>query len=158
MDLTFRLKEGTFNYRVAAILVYEGKLLVMKSSDAPYWYIPGGRAHLQETAEAAIAREMGEELGIAPRIVRPLWLVQNFYNEDVNHEDYHELCFYFLVDATDTDLLSRGEEFYGSEDGKDNIFRWTPFEDLQDLYLYPLFIKKEIFHLPEQLQLLTEVR
>ena len=158
MDLTFRLKEGTFNYRVAAILVHEGKLLVMKSSDAPYWYIPGGRAHMQETAETAIAREMEEELGITPRIVRPLWLVQNFYNEDVNHEDYHELCFYFLVDATDTELLSRGEEFYGSEDGKDNIFRWTPFEDLQDLYLYPLFIKKEIFHLPEQLQLLTEVR
>ena len=158
MDLTFRLKEGTFNYRVAAIMIHQGKLLIMKSSDAPYWYIPGGRAHLQERAEDAVVRELKEELQICPKSVKPLWIVQNFYNEDVNREDYHELGFYFLADVSETDLLSRGEEFYGTEDGKDNIFRWTPFEELADLYLYPLFIKKEIFNLPQQLQLLTEIR
>ena len=158
MDITFRLKEGTFNFRVAAILVHDGRLLIMKSSDAPYWYIPGGRVHLQEAAEAAILRELQEELGIAPRLVRPLWMVQNFYNEDVNREDYHELGLYFLVDAADTDLLARGEEFYAEEEGKANIFRWTPFEDLKDLYLYPLFIKEKIFELPQQLQLITEYR
>ena len=37
MDITFRLTEGTFNFRVAAIMIHEGKLLIMKSSDAPYW-------------------------------------------------------------------------------------------------------------------------
>ena len=158
MDITFRMPEGTFNFRVAAIIVHEGKLLIMKSSDAPYWYIPGGRVHLQETAETAIRREMLEELAIEPRIVRPLWMVQNFYNEDVNREDYHELGLYFLVDVQGTDLLSRGEEFYAEEEGKANIFRWTPFEELKDLYLYPLFIKEEIFRLPDSLQLITEIR
>ena len=158
MDITVRMNEGTFNFRVAAIICHQGKLLAMKSSDAPYWYIPGGRVHLQEMAETAILREMQEELEIAPKIIRPLWLVQNFYNEDVNREDYHELGMYFLMDIEDTDLLSRGEEFYAEEEGKTNIFRWVPFAQLQNMYLYPLFIKSEIFHLPEYLQLITETR
>ena len=158
MDITFRMQEGTFNFRVAAIICHQGKLLIMKSSDAPYWYIPGGRVHLHEQAENALKRELQEELGIVPKIVRPLWMVQNFYNEDVNREDYHELGLYFLVDVSDTDLLDRGEEFSAEEEGKTNIFRWTPFAQLQDLYLYPLFIKEKIFDLPHQLQLITEVR
>lgn len=158
MDITFRMQEGTFNFRVAAIMVHQGKLLVMKSSDAPYWYIPGGRVQLQEQAERAILREMLEELEFAPKIVRPLWLVQNFYNEDVNHQDYHELGLYFLMDISNTDLLARGEEFYAEEEGKTNIFRWVLFEELQDLYLYPLFIKQAVFDLPEHLKLITEVR
>lgn len=158
MDITFRMEEGTFNYRVAAILCHQGKLLIMKSSDAPYWYIPGGRVHLQERAETAILREMLEELEITPKIIRLLWLVQNFYNEDVNHEDYHELGMYFLMDIEDTDLLSRGEEFCAQEEGKTNIFRWVPFEELQKMYLYPQFIKQAIFDLPEHLELITEIR
>jgi len=158
MDITFRMHEGTFNFRVAAIMVHEGKLLVMKSSDAPYWYIPGGRVQLQEQAEKALLREMQEELKITPTIVRPVWMVQNFYNEDVNHQDYHELGLYFLVDVSATDLLSRGEEFLAYDEGQTNLFRWVPFEELKEMYLYPLFIKQEIFHLPDHLQLITEKR
>jgi len=158
MDMTFRMKEGTFNFRVAAIMVHEGKLLVMKSSDAPYWYIPGGRVQLQEQAEKAILRELREELNITPAGVRPLWFVQNFYNEDVNREDYHELGLYFLADVEESGLLSRGREFYAAEEGKENIFRWVPFEELEDMYLYPLFIKREIYNLPEHLQMITEIR
>ena len=158
MDLTFRLPEGTFNFRVAAVMVNNGKLMVMQDTESPYWYLPGGRVQLQERAEDALLRELGEELGIQPRIVRPLWLLQNFYQEDVNREHYHELGLYVLVDVTGTELLDRGEEFSTREAGQVNTFRWVEFEKLEDMYLYPLFIKKEIFRLPESLQLITEVR
>ena len=158
MDLTFRLPEGTFNFRVAAVMVNNGKMLVMQDTESPYWYLPGGRVQLQEQAENALLRELGEELGIQPRIERPLWLVQNFYREDVNREHYHELGLYVLVDVTDTELLSRGEEFSTREAEQVNTFRWVEFEKLEGMYLYPLFIKKEIFRLPVSLQLITEVR
>ena len=158
MDLTFRLQEGTFNFRVAAVMVRDGKLLVMQDPESPYWYLPGGRVHLHERAEDALMREMEEELGISPKIVRPLWLVQNFYQEDVNREQYHELGMYVLVDVSGTDLMERGEEFSTREDGQVNTFRWVEFEKLEGMYLYPLFIKKEIFALPESLQMLTEIR
>ena len=158
MDLTFRLQEGTFNFRVAAVMVRDGKLLVMQDPESPYWYLPGGRVHLHERAEDALMREMEEELGISPKIVRPLWLVQNFYQEDVNREQYHELGMYVLVDVSGTDLMERGEEFSTREDGQVNTFRWVEFEKLEGMYLYPLFIKRAIFDLPESLQMITEIR
>lgn len=158
MDLTFRLPEGTFNFRVAAVMVNDGKLLVMQDTESPYWYLPGGRVQLHETAEAALLRELQEELGVEARVERPLWLVQNFYREDVNREQYHELGLYVLTDVTGTGLLERGEEFSTREAGQVNTFRWVAFGQLREMYLYPLFIKQAIFSLPDSLQLLTEIR
>ncbi len=156
MDLTFPLAEGTFNFRVAAVMIRQGKLLVMQDTESPYWYLPGGRVQLQERAEDALLRELREELGIRGKIVRLLWLVQNFYQEDVNHQHYHELGLYVLVDVSGTGLPE--EEFSTREAEQVNTFRWVEFQALEQMYLYPLFIKKEIFRLPESLQLITERR
>ncbi len=46
MDLTFKTKEGRFNYRVAGVMIHENKLLIMKDYRAPYYYLPGGRVNL----------------------------------------------------------------------------------------------------------------
>ena len=77
----------------------------MKDERSPYFYLPGGRVQMGETAEHAILRELDEELQIKPEIVRPLWFVQNFFTEDVDKLNYHEICIYFLVDISKTDLL-----------------------------------------------------
>ena len=157
MDLTFRMEEGTFNFRVAAVMVKNGKLLVMQDTESPYWYLPGGRVQLHEKAEDALVRELQEELGVQPKDLKPLWLVQNFYREDVNREQYHELGLYMLADVSGTEI-SEKEEFATQEEGQVNTFRWVEFSRLEDMYLYPLFIKKAIFHLPENLEILTEIR
>ena len=156
MDITFETAEGRFNYRVAAILLDGERILAMHDERSPYFYLPGGRVRMGERAEDAVLREVWEELGIEARIVRPLWLSQSFFNEDVAHVDYHELCLYFLVDASATDLLTRGDRFRGPELRHVHDFEWLPFERLKDEYFYPLFLKTEIFHLPEQLTLRTD--
>ncbi|MEA4920308.1 MAG: NUDIX domain-containing protein [Clostridiaceae bacterium] len=158
MDITFKTPEGVFNYRVCAILIRNEKLLVMKDERSPYYYLPGGRVTLNETAEKAVLREIKEELEIDAKIVRPLWLNQSFFTEDVNHEKYHELCLYFLIDVSDTDLLSRENNFVLTENGTHNhIFSWMPFCELNKNYLYPEFIKKRIFNLPTNLEINTEL-
>ncbi len=157
MDLTFKVDTGTFNYRVAAILIHEGKLLAMKDERSPYYYLPGGRVKLGENAEAAVLREVREELGIVGKISRPLWLNQGFFTEDTCGERFHEICLYFLIDHSDTDLVTRGASFRGTDLRHDQQFTWLPFEQLENAYFYPLFLKKEIFHLPQQLILRTEV-
>lgn len=156
MDTTFQTEQGTFNYRVCAILISEGRLLVMRDEGAPYEYLPGGRVNLHETAEDAIVREMKEELGIDAEIVRPLWLNQSFFIESVSAERYHELCLFFLVDAPKTDLARRGERFTRVEGKHTHAFAWIPFEELEGRTLYPAFIKSEIFHLPRALTLRAE--
>ncbi len=156
MDITFETEAGRFNYRVCAVLLDRGRILAMHDERSPYFYLPGGRVRMGERAEDAVLREVREELGIEARIVRPLWLSQSFFNEDVAHVDYHELCLYFLVDASATDLLTRGDRFRGPELRHVHDFEWLPFERLKDEYFYPLFLKTEIFHLPEQLTLRTD--
>ena len=157
MDISYQEGGGKFNYRVCAVMVREGKLLAMRDERSPYYYLPGGRVKLGETAEDAVLRELREELGISAAIRRPLWLNQGFFTEDVDQLRYHELCLYFLIDFAGTDLLARGRSFRRDEGVHSHQFTWLPFESLVDAYFYPIFLKREIFHLPEQLTLRTEV-
>lgn len=156
MDITLKMPEGIFNYRACAVITGGGRLLAMRDERSPYYYLPGGRVKLGETAEAAVLREVREELEIGAEIVRPLWLCQSFFTEDVSLERYHELCLYFLVDVSKTELLKRGNEFSLSENGHAHKFRWLRFEELGEQYLYPLFIKKKIFSLPQSLEIITQ--
>ena len=156
MDISFVTDEGKFNYRVCALLLDRERILAMHDERSPYYYLPGGRVRMGERAEDAVLREVREELGIEAKILRPLWFHQSFFTEDVDHLDYHELCLYFLMDISETDLLSRGDAFTLREGRHVHDFEWLPFERLRDEYFYPLFLKTEIFHLPEQLTLRTD--
>jgi len=156
MDISFKTKEGRFNYRVCAIVVENGKVLAMKDERSPYYYLPGGRVMMGETAEQAVIREFQEELSCTPKIQRPLWLDQAFFVEDVDQMQYHEICLYFLMDITNTDILSKGDCFTMYEGPHTHIFEWLAFDRLKDEYFYPLFLKKDIFHLPDVFTIRTE--
>ena len=146
-----------FNYRVCAMIISDGKILAMHDERSPYFYLPGGRVGMREAAEDAVIREVQEELGVTAKILRPLWLNQAFFTEDVDNLNYHELCIYFLMDFSKTDLLSRGEKFTSNEGRRTHIFQWLEFDRLKDEYFYPLFLKKEIFDLPKEFSIRTEI-
>lgn len=155
MDISFRIEKEKFNYRVCGIILSDGKILAMHDERSPYYYLPGGRVKLGETAEQAVIREIQEELEITASIERPLWLNQSFFTQDVDHLRYHELCLYFLMNIHGTGLLHRGKRFAGTEKNHTQLFEWLPFEQLKDEYFYPLFLKEKIFNLPDTLTLLT---
>ena len=157
MDISFKSGNEKFNYRVCAMIISGNHILAMHDERSPYFYLPGGRVAIGETAEHAVIREVQEELGVTPKIIRPLWLNQAFFTEDVDQLHYHELCIYYLMDITDTDLLSRGTTFTVSEGLRTHSFEWLPFERLKDEYFYPLFLKKDIFNLPDVFTIRTEV-
>ena len=156
MDISFQAGNEKFNYRVCAMILHEGKILAMQDERSPYFYLPGGRVKMGETAEDAVIREIEEELNITARIIRPLWLNQGFFKEDVDGLQYHEICLYFLMDSSGTDLLSKGDEFSLREGKCWHCFEWLPYEQLQHEYFYPNFIKTEIFHLPQTFTMRTE--
>lgn len=156
MDITFKTEEGRFNFRVAAIIIHNEKLLVMKDEGYPYFYLPGGRVSLHEKAEEALLRELKEELNISAKIDRALWFNQSFFTEKVSSEKYHEIGLYYLVDIQSTDLLDRGEQFQIQEGGHQHTFVWLPLSKVKEVYLYPLFIKDKIYELPDHLEYLAE--
>lgn len=157
MDITFKTVGGRFNYRVCAVIINDNNILAMHDERSPYYYLPGGRVKLHETAEAAVLREVKEELGVNGKIIRPLWMNQGFFTEEVDNEKFHEVCIYFLIDISDTDILSRGNKFTFHEKNHTCKFEWLAFESLKNEYFYPLFLKEKIFSIPDEFTLLTEL-
>lgn len=139
------------------MIISGNKILAMHDERSPYYFLPGGRVKIGETAEDAVIREVQEELGIVPKITRALWLNQAFFKEDVDNLNYHELCIYFLMDISDTALLLRGEKFTTNEGGRTHTFEWLEFDRLKNEYFYPSFLKKDIFNLPNSFTIRTEI-
>ena len=157
MDLSFRMDNQKFNYRACAVILSDGKILtVSHSAPFPYYSLPGGRIKMGETAEHAVVREMQEELGVTMKISRPLWLNQAFFVKDADGIRYHELCLYFLMDISDTDLLERGNIFTQLEGNLSHTFEWLPFGRLKEESFYPAFLKEEIFNLPNEFTLRSD--
>ena len=138
MDITYVSNRKKFNYRVCAIIISNNKILAMHDERSPYFYLPGGRVQMGETAEHAVVREVEEELNITPKIIRPLWLNQSFFTEDVDKLNYHEICIYYLMDISETGLLEKGERFTLHEGHHIHDFEWLAFERLQDEYFSQL--------------------
>lgn len=72
MDVFYKFENSKFNYRVCAMMISNGKILAMHDERSPYYYLPGGRVKIGETAEDAVIREIQEELNITPEISHPL--------------------------------------------------------------------------------------
>ena len=146
MDISFKSTEGAFNYRVAAMIVLNGRILVLQDEGIPHDYLPGGRMHLGEPAEAALAREIREELDMALPSHRLVFMGESFFTIDSTR--YHEMCLYYLMDAPAA-LLARGDAFTRTEGDEIHHFRWVRFEELRQLSFYPIFLKERIFSLPD---------
>ncbi len=154
-DLTYHLPSGRFNLRVGAVILHEGRLLAMQDENAPYFYLPGGRVRLHETAEDALLREIREELGVDARLLRPLWVHQNFFTWQVSGERFHEWCLYFLVDVSGTGLPTA--DFIRREGRHTHAFTWLDVATLPERDLVPPFLREGAAHLPDSLTLLTRM-
>lgn len=157
MDISFKTDEGRFNYRVAGIIIYNNKLLIMKDEHTQYYYIPGGRVGMNELSENAIVREIREELNAEVKVNRMLWVNENFFYEDHFNENFHEICFYYLLDMMDNELLEKGEEFTLKENENHTLtFYWKEIDKIKNLDIYPLFVKNNILQLPQVINHVVE--
>ncbi len=156
MDIKIITDEGKFKLRVSAIIENDDEILVLNDERGAYDYLPGGHIQLYEDAKSAILREIKEELGVDLEIVRALWLNQSFFIEDVSHKKYHEICIYYLLDGSKSELLDKGKQFIVHEGKHTFCFKWVKKSLLKDMYFYPTFLKDNIMKYPETLQMNIE--
>lgn len=157
--LIFDRGEKRFCYRVAAVIVNRGRVLlqaVEEGGDAfegPFFCLPGGRVEHGETAEGCLRREMREELEEDVRIERLLWLNENFFQ----HEgmSWHEIGLYFLVSLpAESRLLLDNGPHWGVEPEIGIKFRleWHDVEKLDGVRLLPSFLRAALRNLPERVE------
>jgi 8-oxo-dGTP pyrophosphatase MutT (NUDIX family) len=120
---------GRFNFRVAGVAYARGRVLLQRVAGIDFWFLPGGRVEMFESAEDALRREIREELGIEGRIGRLLWVAENFFA--LEGRQYHELGLYFALDLPAS--VDADEEFLGIEPVVELCMRWYPLDDLPEV-------------------------
>jgi ADP-ribose pyrophosphatase YjhB (NUDIX family) len=141
---------GRFSCRVAGVAIQDGRVLLQGEEHRRSWTLPGGGLELMEHAVDGLTREMREELGVAARVERLLWVVESFWTEE--RRAYHEIGFHFLMTLPPEPRLHPAEgSFQGYEiyNGLPIIFEWFPVEAVADLPLYPLFLRHALRSLPD---------
>jgi ADP-ribose pyrophosphatase YjhB (NUDIX family) len=141
-----------FSYRIVAVVIHEGYVLLHRADYENFWSLPGGRAEILETSNTTVVREMQEELGVTVAVRRLLWVAENFFT--FQSRRFHELGLYYQVDLpSSSPYLEKTGEYAGLElDVAPLIFRWFPVEALPSVKLMPSFLRTSLGRLPESVE------
>ena len=156
--ITFKPGETRFTYRVGGILIRNEHVLCQADTSENFFFLPGGRAELGETASATLLREMQEELGVLMKIERLLYVVENFFADP--NDTWHELGLYFLMTTPADSYLNQGLETITQLDEAGNHlhFDWLPIAQLETFPLYPPFFQTALQAIPEHIVHIEEHR
>lgn len=142
-DICLDAGKGMFNFRVGAIIIQDGAVLMARAENSPYYYSIGGRVKFGETAEEAVIREVLEETGVNARIDRLGFIHENFFRSSGLNRNavFHELgLFYYIKPGIEFNSIN--EEF--TERGSVFKLSWLNLNSIRDMYLYPEFFKTEL--------------
>lgn len=148
-DLLLKTNSGLFSYRIAGVLVRDGKILIQRALGDMAYAFPGGHVFFGETSQEALIREFREEMGADIFIERLLWVQENFWKWDIN--DCHQLCLYYLIRLCDeTQIPLDGVFNYQPQLDREKYkleFSWIELEQLKDIEFYPEFGKEKVLNL-----------
>lgn len=152
VDLTLNTTKGIFNHRVAAVIIHNNKILAQKNTKANEYYLVGGRVRYGESTEDSLVREIAEELNTVVSDFKPLWVNECFFVDEGKH--FHEIGVYYLVNINNTNFHHFESVFETQEANRTNTYEWLDIDNLDNVLLYPLFIKDEIKNPNKNLKLI----
>jgi len=123
-------------------------VLVQQPEKGGYYFLPGGRAELQEPATETLRREMQEELHVDATVGRLLWIVENFF--EFAGKKFHELSMYFLMTfPDDSPINDTNKTFALQETTHTFVLLWHPLDELGTVPIYPSFLETALRALPD---------
>lgn len=134
---------GRFNFRVAGVAFANDRVLLQRVPEIDFWFLPGGRVEMLESAAEALEREMREELDAQVSVGRLLWVAENFFS--MENRDFHELGLYFAMDVPAR--VVEAEEFAGFDPDVELEMRWFDLRNLPSVR--PGFLREALLHPPE---------
>jgi ADP-ribose pyrophosphatase YjhB (NUDIX family) len=133
----FPIDGQIFNYRVAAMIVVDGHVLVCREDDDSYSMLPGGRVELGEPSALSLARELEEELAMPAEVGALVATSESFYSG--RGDSYHELSFFYRAKLPGQGPDGRSPWLMRHDEGHVLHFHWLPLTGtaLEDFNLMP---------------------
>ncbi|NGP18417.1 NUDIX hydrolase [Devosia aurantiaca] len=146
--ISFPINGTRFNYRVAAVIIAEGHVLVCREADDDYCMLPGGRVELGEDSRLSLVREIEEELALPAEVGPMLATSESFYERE--GEQFHELGFFYRVTLPGQGSDGRSPWLKRRDEGHELQFHWLPLEgvELEAFNLVPRFLPALLRDLP----------
>ena len=145
--ITFDDGDRRFNLRVAGVAIDGDRVLLQRDPAGDFWFLPGGRCEFGEATTESLEREMMEELGVAARADRLLWVVENFFRFD--GYVFHEMGLYWLMRLPEDWLAAhRNGPINGMEGINPIVFRWFDRREIESIALHPEFLRTALDNLP----------
>ena len=141
-DMCIACDDGILNIRVGAIIMKDGKILMVGNERANYLYSVGGRIKFGETAEEAIVREVFEETGVKMEIDRLGFVHENYFYGDAPSnlgKLIYEISFFFYMKVP-SDFAPISESF--TEDNSKEHLKWVSLDE--NVKMYPEFYRTEL--------------
>ncbi|MCB9493154.1 MAG: NUDIX domain-containing protein [Epsilonproteobacteria bacterium] len=117
--------------RARALIVDNGHVLLTRAHKQPsYTYLLGGKVEYGEPIMTALARELGEEMGIHAHIGKFIGCMEHSWN--VDSQLVHEINFIFHVigDNLTSQQTPQSQEEHIS-------FEWVAFDQLKEANILP---------------------
>jgi ADP-ribose pyrophosphatase YjhB (NUDIX family) len=131
--------------RAAAVMLPDGHILLSRNLEDAFWSLPGGRVEPGERPEAALRREIAEELGVeGANIGALLWVIENPFTHAGRR--YRETGFYYQVAPPAGACPIVTGEFTGPEPHL--RLRWFPLAKLAAVDLRPSVLRERLMALP----------
>lgn len=144
-DILFKTDDCIFDVRTVGVLVKDGKLLVQRDTDGNEYALPGGHVKFGETTVDGLIREYKEETGADICCERLLWTEECFW--EWNGRKAHNLAYYYLIEICGGSDIPDVGEFVSHKDNCNVVIGWMPIDKLENVIIYPEFLKKKIFEL-----------
>lgn len=141
-DMCVACDQGILNIRAGAIIMKDGKVLMVGNERSDYLYSVGGRIKFGETAEEAVVREVFEETGVKMEIDRLGFVHENYFYGDAPSnlgKLIYEISFFFYMKVPD-DFAPISESF--TEDHSKEHLKWVCVDEKTQIY--PAFFRTEL--------------
>ncbi len=130
-DILFKTPDFIFSYRVAAVCLRDGCVLLQKPVNDTAFAFPGGHVAFEETHAETLVREFREEMDASLTVGELKWVGELFF--PWGERKCTQICLYYDADVAGSPSSGK---FTGCDPGME--FFWIPTGEVGGLEVYPV--------------------